>query len=374
MQFKDIPLCEVSRPKQWKTLSKKHLSSSGYPVFGANGIIGHTGTYTHEDPVLLIGCRGSCGTLHITGPHSYANGNAMAIDQLDETRLDLRYLYYFLGFRGLKDVITGSSQPQITRQSLSRVKIRVPINGSQQPDLDEQRRIAAILDRAELVRQQREEAVQLTEQLISSAFLDEFGDPVTNPMGWPTKTIGDCCLVTTGNTPPRSNPAYYGDHIEWIKSDNINTKHHLLTEAAEQLSEEGAAVGRTVYPGSILMTCIAGSRSSIGRVAIADRQVSFNQQINALTPRSGVSYRFLYVLLTLSQRLIQAVSTNGMKGLVSKGRLQKVLLPIPPLQMQKQFGETFDRLLRIGRHADDALEESFSLFNALVQRAFRGEL
>ena len=367
MKTNYVPLLDVCDPKQWPTLSMADLGTAGFPVFGANGPIGFADRFTHERPVLLIGCRGSCGTLHITPPRAYANGNAMAIDRLDERRVELRYLYYFFLFRGFSDVVSGSSQPQITRQGLSRVTVPIP-NGS--GSLAEQRRIADILDKADALRRKRTAAVALTEELLRSAFLQMFGDPVTNPKGWPAQPLSEVAEITTGNTPSRAVPEYFGDAVEWIKSDNINTPSHYLTRAAEGLSEAGRAVGRLAPAGSSLVTCIAGSSNCIGNVALADREVAFNQQINALTPKVGVDHRFLYTLLLVGKPLVQAASTNSMKGMVSKGRLEQVEVPAPPASLQAEFGRVFDRIVALSRRHQGAAAESDRLFQSLLGRAF----
>ena len=122
------------------------------------------------------------------------------------------------------------------------------------------------------------------------------------------------------------------------------------------------------------MTCIAGSPDCIGNVALADREVAFNQQINAVTPYDGVDHRFLYVLLLVGKRLVQGASTNSMKGMVSKGKLEDVRVPSPPPKAQSQFGEAFDRVLRLGRRQEVAQEDSQMLFDTAVQRAFSGGL
>lgn len=362
-----VLLVDICRPRQWPTLSMRQLTASGYPVYGANGVIGFSPEYTHASPTILIGCRGSCGTVHVTGGPAYVNGNAMALDDLDTLRADLRYLARYLEFRGFKDVATGTSQPQITGQGLA--KVLVPL-----PPLPEQQRIAGIFDRADGIRRKRQETIALTEELLRATFLEMFGDPVTNPKRWPTKTIREIATVTTGNTPPRENPAYYGDSIEWIKSDNINTRHHLVTKAAEGLSAEGRAVGRVAPVDSTLITCIAGSRDCIGNAALTDREVAFNQQINALTANEDVDPYFLYVQVVLAKRLIQTASTNSMKGMVSKGRLEHVEFIVPPERLQRQLGDYFRTLLGLTKKASRFHEESEQLFGSLVQRAFRGEL
>ncbi len=137
--WETINLFDVCQPKQWKVIPKSVLSSTGYAVYGANGIIGHYHEYTHEKPTIMIGCRGSCGGVIVSKPLSYINGNAMALDNLSEEIVSLTFLARFLQSRGFKDVITGSSQPQITQESLKKVQIGIP-------PLAEQTRIAAKLD------------------------------------------------------------------------------------------------------------------------------------------------------------------------------------------------------------------------------------
>ncbi|MFO0291517.1 MAG: restriction endonuclease subunit S [bacterium] len=242
------------------------------------------------------------------------------------------------------------------------------------PPLEEQRRIAAILDKADGVRRKRKEAIRLTEELLKSTFLEMFGDPVTNPKGWEIAKLGDFGKILTGNTPPRSVSENYGDEIEWIKSDNITTPEHFLTQAEEKLSAKGKKIARTVPNGSVLVTCIAGSRSSIGRAALTDREVAFNQQINAVVPNSDVDPYFLYGQLFVAQHLVQAQSTDSMKGMVNKSKFSSIEFIKPPSQKQQKFGKWFLGFHRYYMNLISGEEQSENLFNSLLQKAFRGEL
>jgi type I restriction enzyme, S subunit len=110
--------CEIYQPQ---TISGREMIADGaYPVFGANGIIGRYDKFNHEDPQLLITCRGAtCGTVNISEPRSWITGNAMVV-RPKRTTLDMRFLEYL--FRGSIDVstaITGAAQPQITRTNLA---------------------------------------------------------------------------------------------------------------------------------------------------------------------------------------------------------------------------------------------------------------
>ena len=132
MSWPQVKLSDICRPKQWKTIASSQLLDEGFPVYGANGQIGYYSEYTHEAPTLMITCRGAtCGNIHISElmsymPMSYINGNAMALDNLDQNRVDMRYLAYFFKKRGFADVISGSAQPQITRQGLDKVFVPLP--------------------------------------------------------------------------------------------------------------------------------------------------------------------------------------------------------------------------------------------------------
>ena len=165
-----------------------------------------------------------------------------------------------------------------------------------------------------------------------------FGDPTSNPKQWQMKTLKTSCNVSTGNTPSRKVKEYYGTYLEWIKSDNISTDSLYLTHAAESLSEDGAKVGRVVPKGSILMTCIAGSLNTVGNVAITDREVAFNQQINALTP---VDYEplVLYYLLQLIKPKLHEAANKALKCILNKSTLESIEAYVPDSPLQKQFAD-----------------------------------
>ena len=129
--WKKYNLFDICQPKQWKTIAVKNLKNEGYPVYGANGIIGFHNEFNHEKETLLIGCRGSCGEVHISQPKSYINGNAMCLDKLSDN-ISLHYLYYFLKGYNFKPIISGSTQPQITQIGLKKVEIPTPTLETQQ--------------------------------------------------------------------------------------------------------------------------------------------------------------------------------------------------------------------------------------------------
>jgi type I restriction enzyme S subunit len=335
------------------------------PGFSNTTYIGeYDATYVVNNGDMLIGMDGEFNLARWRGGRALLNQRVCKVVPR-VGKVEPQYLFWALP-KELK--VIEDRTPFVTVKHLS-AKALETINLTM-PSLSQQRRVADILDRADAIRRKRKDAIALIDELLRSAFLEMFGDPVTNPKGWPVKRLAELTHITTGNTPPRAVSDYYGEEIEWIKSDNINTPNHYLTRAKEGLSARGKSVGRIAPAGSSLMTCIAGSPDCIGNVALADREVAFNQQINALTPKTEIDHRFVYTLLLVGKRLVQAASTNSMKGMVSKGRLEEVQVPSPPSVLQRKFGVIFDTVLRSSRQAEAARAESECLFQTVVHRAF----
>lgn len=286
-------------------------------------------------------------------------------------KLCWRYLYHWVRsaafVRDMTRKSTGASYPAVSDRIIK--DSRIPL-----PKLVEQKRIAAILDKADAIRRKRTDVCTISRESIRDIFLHQFGDPVLNDKGFDRCPIAQVAKIVTGNTPSRDEPENYGDGIEWIKSDNINTPSHYLTESSERLSQVGERKSRPVPAGSTLVTCIAGSPECIGNAALADRRVACNQQINAVVPGERLVDRFLYAMILVLKPAIQQLSSKSMKGMVSKGRFETLPVVVPPMSEQERFAEIFDRIVGMTMKMDKASSESNALFNSLVQRAFKGEL
>ena len=138
-EWEYVFLGDISKPQQWKTISSSELTEIGYPVFGANGYIGFYPKYNHINETIVVTCRGAtCGEVTLVKAKSYITGNAMSIDEINEKEHSTLYIYYALCFRGFKDVISGSAQPQIVGNAIRKVTFQVPC-------LEEQTKIANFL-------------------------------------------------------------------------------------------------------------------------------------------------------------------------------------------------------------------------------------
>lgn len=365
-----VKLVDICRPKQWKTISTSEFSESGYPIYGANGKIGFYHEYTHEFQTVLITCRGAtCGTINISEPKSYVNGNAMALDKLNEN-YSLKYLYYILQARGLNDVISGSAQPQITREGL--LKVLIP-----NPPLETQKHIAQILDDASALRDKTRQLIKEYDALAQSIFLDMFGDPVINEKGWEVQN-GESISKNISVGIVIKPASYYVDKgIIALRSLNIK-KNEIDLSNVVNLSEKAHS---TILKKSILNSgdIVVVRTGNTGTAAIIPPKLDGVNCIDLIIIRPDVtkvnSKYFIYFLNSeRGQVLILGKSVGGIQKHFNVGSMKKLLFPIPPINLQNQFAEKINLIEQQKELAKQELKESEDLFNCLLQKAFKGEL
>ncbi|MBC2183070.1 hypothetical protein HCB33_06840 [Listeria sp. FSL L7-0233] len=240
------------------------------------------------------------------------------------------------------------------------------------PSILNQKRISGSLDLSSRLIEKRKQQLVEMDNLIQSIFIEMFGDP--NILKDSTRVnLKKVARITTGNTPPRKQEENYGDFIEWIKTDNIYSDRIYPAVAVEYLSREGAEKGRIVDSNSLLMACIAGSKISIGKLCLLDRQVAFNQQINAITCKKNVEPKYLYYVLKFSKDRLEKYASDSMKKMISKSKLENFEISIEDVKSQKDFLLIVQEIEAQKKLMEKSLIEMENNFNALMQKAFKGE-
>lgn len=313
---------------------------------------------------VIMSFKLSIGKTAITTEDVYTNEAIMAFIDKGVCKINTDYLYYlFSGTdwnKGTNKAVLGLT---LNKATLSKKEIDIP-------DLHTQNEVVKKLDALSNVIQLQKHSLDKLDELIKSRFLEMFGDCKSNPYCFEKKKLKDTCVIITGNTPSRAKADYYGDYIEWIKSDNIMTDRLYPTQATEYLSVKGMNVGRFVDKDSILMSCIAGSLSSIGRVCITDRKVAFNQQINALSPKEYNVF-FLYVMLLLSKDYLVEEINMALKGILSKSGLGDKEYILPPIDLQKQFADFVTQVEKQKATVQQSIDKLETLKKSLMQEYFK---
>ncbi len=357
-------LCEICNPKQWKTISSDMLTENGYPVYGANGVIGCYTSYNHEKPTILITCRGAtCGTLNICEPFSYVNGNAMALDNLLE-EIDIQYLYYYLLYRGLSDVITGSAQPQIVRQSLGKVKVVYP-------SFDEQRKIAGMLDKVSDLIAKRRQQLDKLDLLVKARFVEMFGDPVSNPHQWKKVPLSKLADVRIG---PFGSLLHKEDYI--VGGHPLVNPSHILDDKI--VVDEKLSVSEQKYAelepyhlkiGDVVM----GRRGEMGRCAVVQHKgllcgtgsliIRTNGDVTADYIQKIIS--FPSFKKTIEDMAVGQTMPNLNVPIVSNFQIIK-----PPLEIQESYYTFVNQTEKTKITISRSLKKLETLKKALMQKYF----
>ena len=166
--------------------------------------------------------------------------------------------------------------------------------------------------------------------------------PFEIPKNWRWCRVRDLGLTETGTTPPKSNPNFFGDHIPFLSPANI--QQNRIVNENQWLSKEGMLYGRVVPCNSILQVCIGGS---IGKCAIVNKSVTFNQQINSITPIL-CEPKFLYYYLLSNTFFLAMIekSTGTATPIINKGNWERLLFPLPPLAEQLRIVESINAIFR----------------------------
>jgi len=290
----------------------------------------------------------------------------------DPGELDGRYLFHWTRSPSFVAAMvrraTGASYPAVSDRIVKESKIPLP-------PLPEQQRIAAILDKADTVRRKRQQTLDLADQFLRSAFLDLFGDPVTNPKRWPVLRLEEVCTRITDGThqpPDWSEEGYPFLFVSNIVDGGISfgTRKHISEETWEELTRRCP-----IELNDILYTTVG----SYGNAALVDteRRFAFQRHIAHVKPDEGrIHPEFLVGML--QSPAVRTQADRAVRGIAQKtlnlADLKKFRVFVPPRDVQEMYVRLRRRTLEQRLSVESALARADNLGDSLVQRAFRGEL
>jgi len=272
-----------------------------------------------------------------------------------------QWVYYFLRQEKVRKFaannFTGTAGQQRVPRSVFD-KLLIPL-----PPLPIQKQIAAILEKADAGREKRRQANQLTEQFLQSAFLEMFGDPVTNPKRWEIKKLGDTATIVMGQSPQGDSYNY-----ERVGTPLLNgpTEFGIRHPKEKQWTTQAT---KLCGVGDILF-CVRGATA--GRLNSADKEYCIGRGLAAI--RSYKSNEFVYAFLQLKYQHFQSIGQGSTFINISKDTLSDLPIPFPRLELQEEFAALVEKVESLRAKQRESEKELEKLFNSLMQRAFRGEL
>ena len=296
----------------------------------------------------------------------------------DKDKLDSRFLFHWVKtgvfVQRMVDVATGANYPAVSDAKIKASKIPFP-------PLAEQKRIAGILDAADALRAERREALAQLDTLIQSTFLDMFGDPVTNPMGWEVKPLNELLGEKS------INGAYYPkDAYSSVGTRMVHMANAFYGVVNPNEVKRVDAPLADIEKYGLLPTDILVSRRSLNYEGSAkpclipetDEPLIFESSLIRVRPdreRVLTIYLFHYLLndRARAKYVFPLVTRSTISG-ISQSNLMKVKVVLPPLDLQHRFAAIVQSVEQQNAGQRAHMAELDTLFASLQSRAFRGDL
>lgn len=324
---------------------------------------------------FLISIAGTIGRTAIV-PDGFPECNcnqAVAILRLNEDALSPRYLLYWLS---TKDAINQIYEKKVTATisnlSLGQIKeLEIPL-----PPLEKQKRIAAILDKADAIRRKRQKAIKLADEFLCAVFLDMFGDPVTNPKGWEVRQLGKNIIhANNGLSRRRKVPDNFGEIV--LRLQDVHYEGIHFDKELNRIQLDASEKKRfLVNKGDILFIRVNGNPDYVGRSSVFEgykEDVYHNDHLIRLKVSEAYDPVFLSYCFNYEggRKIIsKQIKTSAGQHTISQSGIEMLEFYMPPIILQKKFVHIRNSIIDIPFEGDLPND----LFASLSQKAFSGQL
>lgn len=366
-----LPLKRIARLQYGDALASDHRIDGDYPVVGSGGVSGTHNRNNFRSPGIVIGRKGSYGSIHWISNAGFAIDTAYFVDPTC-TSADLRWLYYALQAVDLRGVSQDVGVPGLSREAA--YEVRLPFVST-----PEQRQIADFLDAEtsrieqlattlnktlDVLRERREAAViaavsdasHLSRRTSTLTWLD------TIPATWQEVRLGLMARMGSGHTPSRSHPEWWVDcTIPWITTGEVkhvrDDRQEVLYETREMISELGLANSAAeLHPAGTVVLC---RTASAGYSAVMGREMATSQDFVTWTCGHQLDpYYLLWCLRAMRQDLLGRLAMGSTHKTIYVPDLQMLRIPLPPLdKQQKVVASIREQNARIDRLVDKILRQ-----------------
>ena len=357
-----------------KVLKKENRVETGKAdVFGSSGKIGNHTEFLVEYPTLIVGRKGSVGEIVWAPNGGWVIDTAYFLELVDKEQLDLRFLFYALKRAVLAQRTITTSILGLNRDDFYDTKIPLP-------PLNEQKRIASILDKADGIRCKRQQAIKLADDFLRSVFLDMFGDPVSNPKNWKVKPLKEQILhMNNGLSRRRKTEENIGDIV--LRPQDIHLDGIRFAKELNRIQLDDKEKTRYLLEsGDILFVRVNGNPDYVRRSAVFksfNTPVYHNDHIIRIKCTDDYNPEFLSYLfdLTIGRKIISGkINTSIGQHTISQGGIESLCFYRPTKSLQDKFVTVLNATNLTREKFNDFGKIAENNFNAISQKAFTSEL
>lgn len=298
-------------------------------------------------------------------------GSTLARLKIKDEKSHSRFLYWFLDSKNelIKSQRTGATIPHVNGNALKELEIPLP-------PLPIQKRIAKILDAADALKRKDQTLLKKYDELAQAIFIDMFGDPVKNEKGWKIGIIRDLAIDVKYGT---SKPADDNGLIPYLRMNNITYSGDWDITNLKYINLNGNEYEKYFVKNGDLIFNRTNSKELVGKTAVFNlnqEMVIAGYLVRLRTNSYGNPY---YISSYLNSKHGKKTLFGMCKSIVGMANinaqeLQEIKIMIPPIDIQNQFEERYNQIIKIKSKTEEQIIASSSVFNTLIQKAFKGEL
>ncbi len=285
----------------------------------------------------------------------------------DENICDVNYLYRFLEASKpyLLSRRVGGGQPNISQGIIK--DLEVPL-----PPLLEQRRIASILDKADELRQKRQQGIEKLDQLLQATFIDMFGDPVSNPKKWKLGLLGDLGELDRGVSKhrPRGAPELLGGIHPLIQTGDVARSQGYIRSYTSTYSDSGLAQSKKWMKGTLCITIAA----NIANTGILTFDACFPDSVVGFLPNQTSNTEYVQGLFLFFKQILEEKAPQSAQKNINLAILRALEVPIPPKDLQEKWSKVALSIEEQKQKLYKQLDIQNQLFSSLQNQTFSGNL
>jgi type I restriction enzyme, S subunit len=305
-------------------------------------------------------------------PWKSSFGGFVSVLRPNKDKINPRYLYQWFSSKRVQNIVRsfGRKTTNISNLDINLcLSMEIPL-----PPIDQQKRIAAILDKAEELRRPRRQSIEQLDILSRSIFIEMFGNPLANPKKWETPPLREIALIERGKfTPrPRNDPSYYSGKFPFIQTGDISNSIGRLNTWTQTLNDKGIKVSRS-FPSGTIVVAVVGA--TIGMTAILGVEVYCPDSVVGIQVFEGKAIaEYLDMVLQYWRPIFIEQAPATARANINLETFRPLQVPIPPFHLQQEFAQRIQAIEHQKSQHRESLAQLDKLFASLQHRAFRGEL
>ncbi len=366
--WKEIELSEVfDFQKKSRIKAGEGLKKGEYKFFTSSDkqtkFIDQYNQYNQDGEYLIFATGGHAG-IHYCN-EKFSTSTDCFIVKVDKKVL-AKYVYYYLfgKIQLLEEGFKGAGLKHISKGYIQDIKLFYPENK------ETQKAIVSILEKAEKAKEWRKEADNLTQDFLESTFFEMFGNPINNDKNWIKCNLSKYGLLARGKSAhrPRNAKFLYGGKYPFIQTGDVRQSDSIyLKKYTQTYSEEGIKQSKLFYRGTLAITIAA----NIGETAVLAFDSYFPDSVVGFKVESPL---FMSYLLKCYKPLLDSLATNTAQKNINLAILNNLEVIDIPIALQNKFASIVQEVEKLKQHQKRSNQEINNLFNALMQKAFKGEL